>query len=134
SGTPTIVSGSEGTHQFVITMSDSEAVTSLPSSLLKGNYVEANLSQTGNATKFLLAEKTFKAFTGSHPIAANQCWLECDLAQASEIIAEFNAPTGIQGTLNSQQQSSTIYSVAGKRLSAPQRGINIIDQKKVLVK
>lgn len=134
SGTPTIVSGSEGTHQFVITMSDSEAVTSLPSSLLKGNYVEASLSQTGDATKFLLAEKTFKAFTGSQSITANQCWLECDLAQASEIIAEFNAPTGIQGTLNSQPRSSTIYSVAGQRLSVPQRGINIIDQKKVMVK
>ena len=134
SGTPTIVSGSEGTHQFIITMSDHQAVTSLPASLLKGNYVEGSLSQTEGATKFILSAGTFEAFTGSKSIPANQCWLECDLAEATQLTIDFSTTTDIHTTPTTQPHPTTIYSTSGKRLSAPKRGINIIDQKKVLVK
>ena len=134
SGTPAIVSGSEGTHQFVITMSDYQAATSLPASLLKGNYVEGSLSQTEGTTKFILSAGTFEAFTGSKSIPANQCWLECDLAQATLLTLDFATTTGIHTTPTAQPHPTTIYTTSGRRLSAPQRGINIIDQKKVLIK
>ncbi|MBQ5626864.1 MAG: hypothetical protein IIU97_02010, partial [Bacteroidaceae bacterium] len=135
SGTPTIINGSEGTHRFAITMSDQGAVTSLPESLLKGNYVESSLSQSGNTKKFLFANSTFKAFDGSKEIAANQCWMECNGAQASELTVHFSAPTDIEVIPSTpQEKSSNIYSIAGKKLSHPQKGINIVDSKKVLVK
>jgi hypothetical protein len=134
-GTPTIVNGSEGTHQFAITMSDHGAVSSLPESLLKGNYVESSLTQSGNTKKFLFANSTFKAFDGSKEIEANQCWMECNIAQASELTVHFSDPTGIEVIPSTpQEKSSNIYSIAGKRLSHPQKGINIVNSKKVLVK
>ncbi len=134
-GTPTIVNGSEGTYQLAITMSDHGAVTSLPESLLKGNYVESSLSQSGDTKRFLFANSTFKAFDGSKEIAANQCWLECNVAQASELTVHFSDPTGIEETTTTSQCNSiNIYSIAGKKLSHPQKGINIVDSKKVLVK
>ena len=72
-------------------------------------------------------------FEGSKDIAANQCWLECDIAQASELTVHFSDPTGIE-EIPSTPQSGNIYNIAGERLSNPQKGINIIDSKKVLVK
>ena len=135
SGTPAIVNGSAGTHQFVITMSDYAAVTSLPESLLKGNYVVSSLAQSGEAKKFIFANNAFKAFEGSKEIAANQCWLECNVAQASEFTVYFSDPTGIEEiTTTTQNKSKNIYNVAGERLQHTQKGINIVDSKKVLVK
>ena len=134
-GTPTIVNGSEGTHQFTITMSNQGAVTSLPESLLKGNYVESSLSQSGDTKKFLFTNNTFKAFEGSKEIEANQCWMECNVTQANEMIVYFSNPTGIDETTATPQcNSGNIYNIAGKKLSHPQKGINIVDSKKVLVK
>ena len=134
-GTPTIVNGSEGTYQLAITMSDHGAVTSLPESLLKGNFVESSLSQSSDTKKFLFANSTFKAFDGSKEIAANQCWMECSVAQASEFTVYFSDPTGIESiTSTPQGKSAGIYDIAGKKLDTPQKGINIIDSKKVLVK
>ena len=135
SGTPAIVYGSAGVYRFVITMSDNRAATSLPESLLKGNYVESSLSQSDDTRKFLFANNTFKAFDGSKNIAANQCWLECSVTQASEFTVYFSNPTGIEETPSTpQKKNGNIYDIAGKRLNAPQKGINIIDSKKVFVK
>ena len=135
SGTPVVINGSAGTHSFAITMSDHGAATPLPESLLKGNYVEGSLSQSNDIKKFVFAENTFKSFDGSKNIAANQCWLECNVTQASELIVHFGEPTGIEKvTTTPQNKSGKIYNVAGERLSHTQKGINIIDSKKVLVK
>ena len=135
SGTPAIINGSAGTHQFAITMSNYGAVTSLPESLLKGNYVEGSLSQSGDSRKFVFENNAFKTFDGSKEIAANQCWAECNQPQATELAIHFSAPTGIKEiTSTPQEKCSDIYDIAGKRLSTPQKGINIVDSKKILVK
>ncbi len=134
-GTPAIVNGSAGTHQFIITMSEKEGATSHPESLLKGNYVENNLSQNNDKRKYVFTENRFKTFDSSMEIAANQCWLECNIAQANEFIVYFSAPTGIESIHSTpQNKSSNIYNIAGERLSHTQKGINIIDNKKILVK
>ena len=135
SGTPTIVKGSAGTHQFAITMSDNGAVVSFPESLLKGNYVENTLAQGSDVKKFTFENSAFKAFDGSKNIAANQCWLECSVAQANELTISFSDPTSIEEMATTTQNGySNIYNVAGERLNVPQKGINIIDCKKILVK
>ena len=104
-------------------------------SRLNGNYVAGSLSQSGDTRKFLFANSTFKAFDGSKDIAANQCWLECDIAQANELAVYFSNPTGIESiTSTPQGKSAGIYDIAGKKLDTPQKVINIIDSKKVLVK
>ena len=135
SGTPAIINGSVGTHQLLITMSDNGAVTSLPESLLKGNYVESTLSQSDDIKKFVFANNAFKSFDGSKEIAANQCWVECDMPQATELTIIIEEPTGINNIYtNGQNKNKSIYNIAGERLKNPQPGINIIDSKKILVK
>ena len=135
SGTAAIINGSEGVHPFVITMSDYGAMTSFPESLLKGNYVEGSLTQSDDIRKFVLAENAFRTFDGSKEIAANQCWLECKGTQASELAIFFNDHTGIDDIHHStQNKDCKIYDIAGKRLKSTQKGINIVDNKKILVK
>ena len=134
-GTPVIIKGEAGEYHFPITMSDSDAKVPLPQSLLKGNYVEQSLTQGTDVKKFLLAaESEFRAFEESKNVAANQCWLECGLPEANSIRIEFDDPaTGIY-EIQSEPQSKSIYNIHGQPLSEPQKGINIIDNKKVLVK
>ena len=61
--------------------------------------------------------------------------MECNVTQANEFTVYFSDPTGIEEIPSTPQgQSGNIYSIAGKRLSHPQKGINIVDSKKVLVK
>ena len=133
SGTPAIINGSAGTHQFIITMSDHKAVSSLPESLLKGNYVESTISQSNDIKKFVFTDNAFNSFEGSRNIAANQCWVECDIPQATELTIILEEHTGINN-INPNRQIKDIYNIAGERLKNPQRGINIIDRKKILVK
>ena len=116
-------------------MSDNGAVASLSESVLKGNYVEEQLTQSGDTKKFVLDNNVFKAFDSSKAIAANQCWVECNQPQATELTICFSDPTGIEEiTSTPQGKSAGIYDIAGKKLDTPQKGINIIDSKKVLVK
>ena len=134
-GTPAIINGNEGTHQFAITMSDNGAATSLSESILKGNYVVSLLTQSSDIKKFVLNNNAFKAFNGSKEIAANQCWVEYNQPEATELTICFSDPTGIESiTSTPQGKSGDIYDIAGKRLNTPQKGINIIDSKKILVK
>jgi hypothetical protein len=47
----------------------------------------------------------------------------------------FSDPTGIEVIPSTpQEKSAGIYDIAGKKLDTPQKGINIIDSKKVFVK
>ena len=42
--------------------------------------------------------------------------------------------TGIERSMTNGQATSAIYNLSGQRLTAPRKGINIINGKKVLVK
>jgi hypothetical protein len=133
-GTPAILSGSEGDYQLPITLSDSEAKGPLPQSILKGNYVESDLTQSTDMKKFTLAaEAAFTAFEDTKSIGANQCWMEHRLPEANEIKIMFRKPVGIHD-IHATPQSSAVYNMHGQQLKEPQKGINIIDNRKVLVK
>ncbi|MBO7230240.1 MAG: sulfatase-like hydrolase/transferase [Bacteroidaceae bacterium] len=138
-GTPTIIKGGEGTVRLAITMSDYEAKGSLTQSLLKGNMVESKISQNEGTRKYIFTtegEKSmFKPLDGTKEIAANLCWLECSIEQAGNMTINFGSNTGIDKTGTTLQNNSRkIYNIAGERLESPQKGVNIIDNKKVLIK
>ena len=137
-GTPTIIKGDEGTLPLAITMSSYEAIGPLTQSLLKGNLVESSLSQNADTKKFIFTnegeKRIFKSFEGSKSIAANQSWLECSIEQGSMAI-NFESHTNIDNISSTRQnRKGNIYNIAGERLKNPQKGINIIDNKKILVK
>ena len=57
------------------------------------------------------------------------------MAQANEFTISFSDPTGIDAVLSTAQgEDGDIYNVAGERLDRAQKGINIVGNKKVLVK
>ena len=91
-----------------------------------GNWKKALVLQNDNAE--------FAAFDGTTDVKANQCWLECDVAEANKLVLCFDEVTGIHAVPSiSLESDKCIYNIAGQRLSQPQAGLNIVGDKKVLV-
>lgn len=76
---------------------------------------------------------------GLRTVGTNANWLACDNFHLTYYGTESkHEQTGVENVNVNEnvngQRSAEIYNLAGQRLSAPQRGINIISGKKVLVK
>ncbi len=141
-GTPVIIKGDEDVYYLEITMSDEDACTSLDGSLLRGNFLKQNLEQSAEAKKFIFTKPTgkevgFYRMTNSSTIGANKCWMEWDvpaaMSNARAIVLDFSTETGIQDIITTPQ-SRVIYNLNGQRMSAPQKGVNIIGNRKVIIK
>jgi hypothetical protein len=137
-GTPAIINGEQGYYTLTITMKDSNAKGAREQSLLKGNFVAEKLTQSASATKYLLASQdgtpTFETFSANADIAANQCWMECNMSDADKFTISLPTSTGIQNTpTGTQSRERHIYNIAGQRLNSPQHGINIVEGKKIVV-
>ena len=145
-GTPVIIKANEGSYNLTITMSDKDAKTSLAGSLLRGNFVKQDLVQGSNVKKFILTNGDngvgFYRMQDKGTIRANKCWMEwttpAGQAEARSFVFSFDEETGINDVISSGQSqdnaSHLIYNMAGQRLNAPQKGLNIIGSKKVIIK
>ncbi len=139
-GTPVVIKAAEGIYDLTITMDNADARTSVNASLLSGNYLKKSLTQDGTDKKFVLQDATFSLVQGTAAMAANSSWMEWslpeELATVQTILLDFSVSTGIQdiitGTAN--PQSTVIYNVAGQRIPALQKGVNIVGNRKVVVK
>lgn len=135
-GTPAIINGSEGSYALPITMSEEGAKGPLDQSLLRGHYVAGTLTQDGDTRKYLLTMQDgaagFEAFNGSTAVAANQCWMECSVSGADELALCFGTSTDIR-SVSSARSARQVYNIAGQRLHAPQKGLNVVEGKKVFV-
>ncbi len=141
-GTPVIVKAEPGSYDLKITMEGSGAKTSLPGSLLRGNFVKQELVQGTDVKKFILMNEDqglgFYRMQDSGTIGANKCWMEWTTPEGQAEARSFRirfeqGETGI-ANVELQPTEQYIYNLAGQRLSAPQEGINIIGNKKVIVK
>ena len=145
-GTPVIVKAEPGDYPLRITMSDKWAIESLPGSLLRGNFMKQELVQGTDVKKFILTKDNngvvgFYRMQASGTIGANKCWMEwttpAGQAEASSFVFSFDEETGINDVISSGQSqdnaSHLIYNMAGQRLNAPQKGLNIIGGKRVIV-
>ena len=146
-GTPVIVKAEPGDYTLRITMSDRWPISSLPGSLLRGNFVKQELPQgQGNdPKKFIFADGDygvgFYRMQDSGTMDANKCWVEwttlAGQAEAHAFVLSFNDETGIGDVISGGQPedsaSHLIYNMAGQRLYAPQKGLNIIGSRKVVV-
>ena len=143
-GTPVIIKANEGSYSLPITMSDNGAKTSLASSLLRGNFVKQNLTQGSATKKYIFANGTngigFYLMNESGTIGANKCWMEWTVpagqAEARSFIISFDNATGISDiiTVTKESRKALIYNIGGQRLNKPQKGLNIIGKKKVIIK
>ena len=144
-GTPVIIKANEGSYNLTITMSDKDAKTSLTGSLLRGNFVKQDLVQGSNVKKFILTKGDngvgFYRMQDSGTIVANKCWMEwatpAGQAEARSFVFSFDEETGIDDLISSGQSqdnaSHLIFNMAGQRQNTPQRGLNIIGNKKMIV-
>ena len=145
-GTPVIVKAEPGDYTLKITMSDKWPISSLPGSLLRGNFTKQELVQGTDVKKFILTNGDngvgFYRMQDRGTIGANKCWMEWTTpsgqAEARSFVFSFNEETGINDVISSGQSqdnaSHLIYNMAGQRLNAPQKGLNIIGSKKVIIK
>ena len=143
-GTPVIIKANEGSYSLPITMSDNGAKTSIASSLLRGNFVKQNLTQGSATKKYIFANGTngigFYLMNESGTIGANKCWMEWTVpagqAEARSFIISFDNATGISDiiTVTKESRKALIYNIGGQRLNKPQKGLNIIGKKKVIIK
>ena len=146
-GTPVIVKAKEGPYNLAITMSNENAKSSLTGSLLRGNFVSQTLNQDGEAKKFIFANGNngvgFYLLSNNAPstIGANKCWMEWAMpaeANVRSFVIRFGGgeTTDIEEVEMEPARpvQQGIYNLAGQRLEVPQKGINIINGKKVVIK
>jgi hypothetical protein len=143
-GTPVIIKANEGSYSLPITMSNNGAKTSLAGSLLRGNFVKQNLAQGSVTKKYIFANVDnvvgFYLMKSSGTIGANKCWMEWTVpagqAEARSFVISFDDATGISDIIPETKENRThlIYNISGQRLNKPQKGLNIIGNKKVIIK
>lgn len=116
------------------------------SNLLKGVTATINISPTdGDKTNFILANGihgiAFYTLSGEENLRTSKAYLQIPTDQVPEVKAlkiifedEDDDPTGIAITSAISQEEETIYNLAGQRVSKAQKGINIINGKKVVIK
>ena len=138
-GTPAIINGEQGYYTLTITMKDSNTKGAHEQSLLKGNFVAEKLTQSDDTTKYILTlmdgTSGFKSLNGTTDMAANQCWMECNMPEINELTICLPTSTNIQNALAGAQNKlhKHTYSMAGRRLNSPQQGINVMEGKKIVV-
>lgn len=143
-GTPVIVKAAQGSYTLAITMDDTDAKEPLDDSLLKGNFVSQTLTQGTTTKKFIFANGTngvgFYLMDESGTIGANKCWMEWTVpagqAEVRSFVISFDDATGISDIIPETDENRThlIYNISGQRLNKPQKGLNIIGNKKVIIK
>ncbi len=144
-GTPAIIAANEGEYYLAITMDNNKAGTSLNGSLLKGNFVKQNLTQSDDNVKFIFSRQLideeyvvgfYRLKSSGGTIGANKCWLEWNVHTlgnpAQTIRLRFEDVTDIT-SVTQTTKAQGIYDLTGRRLAAPQKGVNIINGKKVIL-
>ena len=140
-GTPVIIGANKGDYDLAITMDNNGSGTSLNGSLLKGNFVKQDLTQSGDKVKFIFANGNkgvgfYRLSSGTSTLGANKCWLEWDVPTmgdpAQSIRLRFEDVTDITSVIQTTKAEG-IYDLTGRRLAAPQKGVNIINGKKVIL-
>ena len=143
-GTPVIVKAEEGSYNLAITMDDTNAKGALEGSLLKGNFISQTLTQGGDYKKFIFADGNngvgfyLLSDDDSSTIGANKCWMEWNVSagqpEVRSFVISFDDATGISDIIPETKENSThlIYNVGGQRLNKPQKGLNIVNGKKMI--
>lgn len=133
------IAGTPGRHEIPQT-----ETSMFYANLLKGVTEATDISPTdGNYTNFILSNGKygvgFYTLSSTGTLDAGKAYLQLPTAGVASVKAlkiefdENDDPTGIAITPASTEKQ-TIYNLAGQRVSQPQKGVNIINGKKVLTK
>ena len=137
-----LVNSAKATNVEFTCVSGLSSVVDEGSNLLKGTLTSMTLDLS-DATNYYSMGRLggvigFYKFSGGNiTLGANKAYLDTTTPSGNEVKGfTFDFETGIEEVDNEQwtMDNVQIYNIAGQRLSKPQRGINIINGKKVLVK
>ena len=94
-GTPVILKANQGSYTFAINMVD-EGETSLPGSVLRGNFVKETVHLSTTDKRFVLEDNQFEVITNSTDVPANSCWVEANIdSDDIELVPKYiNVATG----------------------------------------
>jgi|GEM_PF-647217 len=127
-GEAVVLKGAEGAYTL-------SAAATTPAAL-EGNLLKAAKEDiTADGSQYILAKEDelvgfYQATTGS-TIAAGKGYLEMSGAGVKAFFFEESGATGIE-MVNAKTANGRCYNLAGQRISKMQKGINIIDNKKIL--
>ena len=133
-GTPVLVKASEGTY----TISSIASASSVGTNLLK--VAAADMNGDG-ATQYILANDAshgvgfYLLSTEGTKLSKGKVYLEVPAAEAKAFIGFFNnESSAIEGVAVESLTSGRIYNLAGQQMKSLQKGINIVNGKKIFVK
>ena len=117
------------------------SVVDAESNLLKGTLTSMSLDLSDETPYYSLGrlnnEIGFYKFTGGTiTLGANKAYLETPtpINSVKGFTFSFDDANSIVSPLGETEEGASIYNLSGQRLSKPQKGINIINGKKVLIK
>ena len=134
-GEAVVLKAEEGTYTINASAFTAELGTT-------NDLIAATEDVTADGSQYILAKPEkeevgfYQATTGS-TIKAGKAYLQIQNAGVKAFYFEMDDATGIESIQNSKfkiQNDNVIYNVAGQKLSQMQKGINIVNGKKVMVK
>ena len=142
-GVPFVLKADGADDTFEIPFAEEESTTVPADNHLVGTLAPTFVAQmNGDYTNFAYS-KSYECFVklgdSGNTVPANRAYLPINLGSGSPVKAftfEFSDADGIQSINNEQLtiDNSAIFNLAGQRLNKLQKGINIVNGKKVLVK
>ena len=134
------IAGTPGNHEIPQTKT-----SIFYANLLKGVTEPTTISPTdGNYTNYILSNGSygvgFYTLSQTGTLDAGKAYLQLPTASVAGINAlkiefdENDDPTGIAITSASPTEENTIYNLAGQRMNKAQKGVNIVNGKKVFIK
>ena len=142
-GTPVILIGEEGATSVTATIGSGYAATPATTNILTGTFTGASIDCTAaTGTDFVLGFDInndnrigfYHVDNTSFNLKANRAYLHSEGSGVKGFVIDFDDnATGIETMVNGQSSMvNEIYNLAGQRLQKAQKGINIINGKKIL--
>ncbi len=125
-----VVEGKEGAYTVPFAV---EKLTDMPDNDLK----VSDGTVTGGSTVFVLADKSkgvgFYPTSTDLTIPENKGYLQVESSEARVFLGLGNdSETGINNVADGTSHESVIYNMAGQRVQKLQKGVNIVDGKKIM--
>ncbi len=133
-GTPVLLVGTSGSA--TATLGTSYTTTPVSSTALTGTYLE--IANFDGAANYVLGKDGdnvgFYHWAGTK-LNANRAYIAGSGSGVKGFVLNFDDDaTGINEVLGMKNEASSIYNLAGQRISKMQKGINIMNGKKIVVK
>ena len=145
-GTPVILVGATDAGSYTATIKAGSApATAVASTTLSGTFTSTTLdTRAATGTCYVLGFDEanddrigfYHVNNSAFPLSANRAYLDTSESNVKGFVISWNDETGIEFTRNNESmiQDLGIYNLAGQRMSKPQKGINLMGGKKVVIK